>query len=285
MQKKWKALLALGALLVVLLLLGIAALFQQAKGGVPVLNYHQINDTEHNSLTVNTKQFEAQMKYLAEEGYTTITPAEMIDAWEGKGTLPEKPVIITFDDGYLDNYNHAYPILEKYPQAIAFGGHLHFPLNDPRSIWQASFTSFGCGSTRYMAIENGKYEGMTIAEVYEKDPKYLKYCEENIDEFYVSPSVMRELKSMSRSINDSDLLDVNFDKMSDDEIDSFISGHDEEEAFDEERLERDFDWESNDFADDSPFDEFEDEFDEDEFSDEFGDSFDESLDGNLDDLY
>ena len=68
LQKKWKALLALGALLVVLLLLGIAALFQQAKGGVPVLNYHQINDTEHNSLTVNTKQFEAQMKYLAEEG-------------------------------------------------------------------------------------------------------------------------------------------------------------------------------------------------------------------------
>ena len=63
----------------------------------------------------------------------------------------------------------------------------------------------------------GKYEGMTIAEVYEKDPKYLKYCEENIDEFYVSPSVMRELKSMNRAINDSALLDVNFDKMSDDD--------------------------------------------------------------------
>ena len=77
----------------------------------------------------------------------------------------------------------------------------------------------------------GKYEGMTIAEVYEKDPKYLKYCEENIDEFYVSPSVMRELKSMSRSINDSALLDVNFDKMSDDEIDSFINQHDEEDDY------------------------------------------------------
>ena len=131
----------------------------------------------------------------------------------------------------------------------------------------------------------GKYEGMTIAEVYQKDPKYLKYCEENIDEFYVSPSVMRELKSMSRSINDSDLLDVNFDKMSDDEVASFITGHDEEEAFDEERLERDFDRDSNDFADDSPFDEFEDEFDEDEFADEFGDSFDESFDGGIDDMY
>ena len=96
---------------------------------------------------------------------------------------------------------------------------------------------------------------------------------------------MRELKSMNRAINDSALLDVNFDKMSDDEINNFISGHEEEEAFDESRLERDFDWEHNDFEDDSPFDEFEDEFDEDEFNDEFGDSFDESFDGNIDDLY
>ena len=49
----------------------------------------------------------------------------------------------------------------------------------------------------------GKYEGMTIAEVYEKDPKYIKYCEENIDEFYVSPSVKRELKSLGRAASAS----------------------------------------------------------------------------------
>ena len=131
----------------------------------------------------------------------------------------------------------------------------------------------------------GKYEGMTIAEVYQKDPKYLKYCEENIDEYYVSPSVMRELKSMNRSINDSALLDVNFDKMSDDEIDNFINGHTKEDTFDVANLEQDFDWDSNDFEDDSPFDEFEDGYDEDEFGDEFGDSFDESFDGGIDDLY
>jgi len=52
------------------------------------------------------------------------------------------------------------PILEKYPQAVTFGGHLHFPLNDPRSIWQGSFTAFGTASTRYMAIEDGGYERM-----------------------------------------------------------------------------------------------------------------------------
>jgi len=52
------------------------------------------------------------------------------------------------------------PILEKYPQAMTFTGHLHFPLNDPRSIWQGSFTALGCGSVRYMAIEDGHYEDM-----------------------------------------------------------------------------------------------------------------------------
>lgn len=131
----------------------------------------------------------------------------------------------------------------------------------------------------------GKYEGQTIAEVYEKDPKYLKYCEENIDEFYVSPSVMRELKSMNRSINDSALLDVNFDKMSDDEVDAFLKNLEEEDEFDDSKLEHDFDWENNDFADDSPFDEFEDEYDKEDFIDEFGDSFDENLDGGYDDQY
>lgn len=91
-----------------------AYLMHSAARSVPVLNYHQINDTAENSLTVHTDQFEEQMRYLAENGYTTITPDEMLDAWETGAPLPEKPVIITFDDGYVDNYRYAYPILEKY---------------------------------------------------------------------------------------------------------------------------------------------------------------------------
>jgi hypothetical protein len=51
-------------------------------------------------------------------------------------------------------------VLCKYPQAVTFGGHLHFPLNDPRSIWQGPFTVMGTASTRYMAIDNGGYEDM-----------------------------------------------------------------------------------------------------------------------------
>ena len=55
--------------------------------------------------------------------------------------------------------------LKKYPQVVTFSGHLHFPLNDERSIMQTDFTSLGCGSVRYMAIENGGYEDMKSATV------------------------------------------------------------------------------------------------------------------------
>ena len=54
-------------------------------------------------------------------------------------------------------------ILMKYPQVVTFSGHLHFPLNDPRSVWQGDWTSFGCGSTKYMAIEDAGYEDMAGA--------------------------------------------------------------------------------------------------------------------------
>lgn len=58
------------------------------------------------------------------------------------------------------------PILKKYPQVIAFGGHLHFPINDPCSIWQGDFTVMGCGSGRYMAFEGGeKYVNKSSATV------------------------------------------------------------------------------------------------------------------------
>lgn len=47
------------------------------------------------------------------------------------------------------------PVLSKYPNVITFGGHLHYPINDERSIMQKKFTSIGCGAVRYMAIEHG----------------------------------------------------------------------------------------------------------------------------------
>ena len=84
------------------------------RRAVPVLNYHQVEVKDGNPLTLHPEQFEAQMAYLKEEGYTTVTIDELMDACENGAALPEKPVVITFDDGYEDNYEYAYPILQKY---------------------------------------------------------------------------------------------------------------------------------------------------------------------------
>ena len=80
---------------------------------VIVLNYHKI-DNMHISLSVKPEDFERQMKYLAEHNFHSITPQELYAALVDGAELPENPVLITFDDGYMDNYTNAYPILKKY---------------------------------------------------------------------------------------------------------------------------------------------------------------------------
>ena len=82
--------------------------------GIPVLNYHQINNKAHNLLTLSAEEFDAQMAYLHDCGYTTISPDQLIDHLQYGADLPPNPILITFDDGYEDNYREAYPILQKY---------------------------------------------------------------------------------------------------------------------------------------------------------------------------
>ena len=81
---------------------------------VPILMYHHLSEDVTNSEMVSPEQFEAQIRVLAEAGYTGISFDEL-QAYVLRGEpLPEKPVVITFDDGYRSNYTLAYPILQKY---------------------------------------------------------------------------------------------------------------------------------------------------------------------------
>ena len=78
--------------IIFLAVLGLCAYrMHSATRAVPVLNYHQINDRDENSLTVHTDEFDEQMKYLSDNGYHTITPEEMMDAWENGTPLPRSP--------------------------------------------------------------------------------------------------------------------------------------------------------------------------------------------------
>lgn len=87
---------------------------------VPILMYHYISEPPPGSdiyrvdLSVTPDSFREQMAFLSENGYTPIDLETLSLAIVNQATLPEKAVILTFDDGYLDNYEHAFPILQEY---------------------------------------------------------------------------------------------------------------------------------------------------------------------------
>lgn len=82
--------------------------------GIPVLNYHEVQDNVNNPLALSIAEFDEQMAYLSKHGYHSITPDELLSYLQNDIPLPDKSVLITFDDGYRNNYINAYPILKKY---------------------------------------------------------------------------------------------------------------------------------------------------------------------------
>jgi len=88
-----------------------------SSGKIPILMYHKVNPDPRTGglgLRVPPEKFEEQMKYLTDHGYQTISLSEAANYIRKGGELPLRPVVLTFDDGYLDNYQYAFPVLKKY---------------------------------------------------------------------------------------------------------------------------------------------------------------------------
>lgn len=81
---------------------------------VPILCYHRLAEQCESALCMTTSLFEAQMRYLKENGYRVISMAELRDFLAYRRGIPEKAVVINLDDGYRSAYEIAYPILKKY---------------------------------------------------------------------------------------------------------------------------------------------------------------------------
>jgi peptidoglycan/xylan/chitin deacetylase (PgdA/CDA1 family) len=75
--------------------------------------YHKISDRTCDALTVRQRDFAAQLHWLAQNGYTPISFAELIAYHLHQTNLPQKPIILSFDDNYHNNFVLAYPLLKQ----------------------------------------------------------------------------------------------------------------------------------------------------------------------------
>ena len=106
-----------GLWLVVALLLSVVGVRAEEGNGVTVLLYHHLleeADMYDNACIISLERFEEHIAYLAENGYRSVTLSELASYLYDGVPIPEKCVMITFDDGYASNYVYAYPVLKAY---------------------------------------------------------------------------------------------------------------------------------------------------------------------------
>lgn len=87
---------------------------QQNQRIMPIIMYHQILNSRSGDYIVSADLFERDMIELNRRGYKTVLPSEVIAFGEGKGNLPSKPIMITFDDGHYNNVFYGQEILKKH---------------------------------------------------------------------------------------------------------------------------------------------------------------------------
>ena len=121
--KKRYLMIILVLVLIIVAVLVILSKTKKSKNAnvkIPILLYHDfvttVPDSDPDNFNyINTPQsYEENIKVLLENGYTFISFQELNDANNGKISLPEKPILVTFDDGYASNYEYIFPILKKY---------------------------------------------------------------------------------------------------------------------------------------------------------------------------
>jgi peptidoglycan/xylan/chitin deacetylase (PgdA/CDA1 family) len=123
-------------ILILLLILSVllpSTLFASGKPNITILCYHNLNPTIPGSMNMKPAKFAAQMQWLHDNGFTFVPLQTVVAYLQGKQvTLPEKPIVLTADDGWQSVYTYMYPIIKKlnipttlfiYPETISSGKH------------------------------------------------------------------------------------------------------------------------------------------------------------------
>ncbi|WP_342550970.1 polysaccharide deacetylase family protein [Lysinibacillus sp. FSL M8-0216] len=185
--------------------------FGSGNDKIPILMYHHLKKSLNNNVVISPDNFENQIKTLKEAGYNSISIQQLFDYLNENKLLPQNPVLITFDDGYLSNYELAYPILKKYNMhaeifvivsQILENNEIKSNTNEiPKMTWEQlremrdTFTiqSHTWNSHNKLVLGNGKLSGAVYGPSYIKGTLETKkmYEERVISDFIRSKEVIK----------------------------------------------------------------------------------------------
>jgi peptidoglycan/xylan/chitin deacetylase (PgdA/CDA1 family) len=106
--------IAIAFLLTLLWLVYRYSFLVPAPKGLPILMYHKVSREREDGLTISAARLDSQFSYLKSKGYESVSFADLKASLENERPLPRKPVLLTFDDAYLNTYELAYPLLRKH---------------------------------------------------------------------------------------------------------------------------------------------------------------------------
>ena len=122
---------------------------------VPVLMWHNLAEESSGDMTISVSAFRAQIEALHEAGFETVSLQQLYDYVHFGTELPEKPIVLTFDDGYLSNYEYAFPILQEYGmQATIFAIGVSVGKDTYKDTDHAMTPHFGADEAREM-VDSG----------------------------------------------------------------------------------------------------------------------------------
>lgn len=216
MKKKYKILLI--TMIIIVLFLVCIIIYLKINPKIAVLCYHNVateeeklNFPDEASWVITKDNFEEHLKYLEKHHYKTLTMEEFYKWKKGDISLPYKSVLITFDDGFLSNYEYAFPLLKKYKMNATVFVVGKFIEDSNQTTWDSNIRTYM--SKDILNIVDKEYPNI---EIYSHSYNLHRdgAIEENIDYFE------NDIKIFNDKIKDVDVYCYPFGKYNNNMIDA-----------------------------------------------------------------